>query len=107
MEKLNNFNKILNRIYHNLFIESFNKKLSYNFPKNYFRWDLIDYLIKKNKYSEYLEIGCDQDQLFSKINIENKTGVDPSSGGNTRKTSDEFFFENKKKFDIIFIDGHQ
>ena len=52
-----------------------------------------------------MEIGCDQDQLFSKIKIQNKVGVDPSSGGNVRKTSDEFFRENKKKFDIVFIDG--
>ena len=29
----------------------------------------------------------------------------PSSGGNVRKTSDEFFKENKNKFDIVFIDG--
>ena len=105
MEKLNKLSKIFNKLYYNIFVESFKKKLHFNFPSNYFRWDLIQYLISKNKYSDYLEIGCDQDQLFSKIKIENKIGVDPYSGGNVRKTSDDFFKDNKKKFDIIFIDG--
>ena len=105
MEKLSSMNKIFNRLYYNIFVENFKKKLKYNFPQNFYRWDLIDYLIKKNNYKNYLEIGCDQDQLFSKINIENKIGVDPYSGGNIRKTSDQFFLENKKKFDVVFIDG--
>jgi len=105
MEKLNKLNKFFNKIYYNLFIESFNKKIKNNFPKNYYRWDLINYLIKKNKYKNYLEIGCDQNQLFSKVKIVNKIGVDPESGGNIRKTSDDFFLNNSKKFDIIFIDG--
>ena len=105
MEKLNRISKIFNKIYYNIFVENFKGKLEYNFPQNYFRWDLIEYLINKYKYSDYLEIGCDQDQLFSKVKIKNKTGVDPTNGGNIRKTSDEFFKENEKKFDIIFIDG--
>ena len=105
MEKLNKLSKIFNKLYYNIFVESFKKKLHFNFPLNYFRWDLIQYLISKNKYSDYLEIGCDQDQLFSKIKIENKIGVDPYSGGNVRKTSDDFFKDNKEKFDIVFIDG--
>jgi hypothetical protein len=105
MEKLGKLNKIFNRLYYNLFIENFNKKIKYDFPLNFHRWDLIDYLIKKNNYTDYLEIGCDQNQLFSKIKIKNKVGVDPFSGGNVRKTSDQFFLENNEKFDIIFIDG--
>ena len=105
MEKLNKFQKIRNRIYYNLFIEKFNKKINYNFPDNYFRWDLIEYWIKKYNYSNYLEIGCDRDQLFSKVKIQNKVGVDPFSGGTVRKTSDKFFLENNEKFDIVFIDG--
>ena len=105
MEKLNKFTKIFKKIYYLVFIENFKDKLNYNFPSNYYRWDLIEYLIKKNNYSDYLEIGCDQDQLFSKVKIQNKVGVDPVSGGNIRKTSDDFFKENNKKFDIIFIDG--
>ena len=105
MEKLSKISKLFNKIYYNLFIENFKGKLEYNFPSDYYRWDLIKYLINKYNYIDYLEIGCDQDQLFSKINIQNKVGVDPVSGGNLRKTSDEFFKENNKKFDLVFIDG--
>ena len=105
MEKLNRFTKIFKKIYYEVFIENFKGKLDLNFPKNYYRWDLIKYLIDKYEYSHYLEIGCDQNQLFSKVQIQNKIGVDPVSGGNVRKTSDDFFKNNDKKFDIVFIDG--
>ena len=91
MEKLNKFTKIFNKIYYELFIERFSGKLQHNFPSNFYRWDLIKYLIDKYKYSEYLEIGCYQNDLFSKVQIKNKTGVDPESGGNIKKTSDDFF----------------
>ena len=105
MEKLNKITKIFRKIYYKLFIENFKGKLNYNFTENFYRWDLIEYLIKKNNYKNYLEIGCDKNQLFSKVNIDNKIGVDPVSGGNVRKTSDDFFKENKSNFDIVFIDG--
>ena len=105
MEKLNKFTKVFKKIYYKTFIENFKGKLEYNFPDNFYRWDLIEYLIKKNNYTNYLEIGCDRNQLFSKVIIENKIGVDPVSGGNIRKTSDDFFRENNDKFDIVFIDG--
>ena len=105
MEKLNPIKKIFNKIYYKLFIENFKKKITFNFPENFHRWDLIDYLIKKKDYKKYLEIGCDKNQLFARVNIEDKIGVDPFSGGNIRKTSDEFFFDNNKNFDLVFIDG--
>ena len=105
MENLNPIKLFINRIYYFLFIERFNKKLFFNFPEKIFRWDLIQFLIDKYEYSTYLEIGCDKDQSFSKIEISHKVGVDPISGGTIRKTSDDFFKTNKKKFDIIFIDG--
>jgi len=105
MEKINKFGKIFNKIYYRVFVENFKEHLNYNFPSNFFRWDLLNYLIKKNNYINYLEIGCDKDQLFSKVNIKNKVGVDPSSGGNVRKTSDKFFSDNTKFFDVVFIDG--
>ena len=105
MEKLSKISKLFNKIYYNIFVENFKGKLEYNFPLDYYRWDLIKYLINKYNYIDYLEIGCDQDQLFSKVDIQNKVGVDPVSGGNLRKTSDEFFKANNKKFDLVFIDG--
>tara|TARA_B100000886_G_scaffold218628_1_gene151750 strand:+ start:247 stop:924 length:678 start_codon:yes stop_codon:yes gene_type:complete len=105
MEKLGRIEKIYNKFYYKIFIENFSGKLTYKFPNNYFRWNLIEYLIKKYNYQSYLEIGCDKNQLFSKINIMHKIGVDPVSGGNIRKTSDVFFKDNNEKFDLIFIDG--
>jgi len=95
MEKLNKFKKIVNRIYYILFVENFKKKIIFDFPNNFFRWDLIEYLVKKNNYSKYLEIGCDQNQLFSRVKVQNKIGVDPYSGGNIRLTSDNFFYKIK------------
>ena len=105
MEKLSKFKKIFNRIYHQLFVENFDKKLNFEFPKDYSRLDMINYFIKKNDYKSYLEIGCDKNQIFSQITLSKKIGVDPYSGGNVRKTSDDFFKENVEKFDLIFIDG--
>jgi len=105
MEKLNFFNLLINRIYYLLFVENFNKKLNFQFSENIFRYDLMQHIIDKYKFTNYLEIGCDKDQTFSKINIKNKVGVDPISGGTIRDTSDNFFVKNKNYFDIIFIDG--
>ena len=51
MEKLNKFTKFFRKIYYQTFVESFKGKLTYNFPQNYHRWDLIEYLIKKNNYT--------------------------------------------------------
>lgn len=104
MEKVNKISRKLNKIYYFLFKERFFKKLDLNFD-NEKRWDLINYLNKAYKFNSYLEIGCDDDQLFSKITIHNKVGVDPVSGGNYKAKSDDFFAKNKKTFDLIFIDG--
>jgi hypothetical protein len=105
MEKINNVKKILRKLYYRIFIENFKKKIKFDFPKDFYRWDLVNYLIDKNEYKYYLEIGCDKNQLFSKINLDEKVGVDPYSGGNIRKTSDDFFLKNSKIFDLVFIDG--
>ena len=105
MEKLSKISKLFNKIYYNIFVENFKGKLEYNFPSDYYRWDLIKYLINKYNYIDYLEIGCDQDENFSRIKIQNKIGVDPKSGGTHRMTSDVFFENNSNKFDLIFLDG--
>lgn len=91
------------------------------------RTDIINYLIQKNNYNSYLEIGLDHGENFININCKLKESVDPyfdknNSQGNFsygdnipeyikkiltyRMTSDEFFAQNKNKYDIIFIDGH-
>jgi len=53
----------------------------------------------------YLEIGCASNALFDSVPAVHKVGVDPASGGTERKTSDEFFKNNTRQFDVIFIDG--
>ena len=104
MEKLNPFIKKINKFYYFLFKERFSKKINFKFD-NVYRWDLIEHLDNKYNFSNYLEIGCNDDELFSRIKIKNKIGIDPVIGGNMKITSDDFFMQNKLKFDCVFIDG--
>ena len=95
----------LNRLFNYIFGEKFKKKLDYKWENYPTRIKIIQEIIEYKKYKRYLEIGCDNDDLFSKIKINLKIGVDPISGGTLRTTSDKFFKTNKDLFDIIFIDG--
>ena len=104
MEKINKFKSKINRIYYYLFKDRFSKKLDIKFD-SIKRWDLVNYFNSIYKFQSYLEIGCDDNQLFSRIEIPRKIGVDPVSGGNYRGKSDDFFSNNEKKFDLVFIDG--
>jgi len=90
--------------------DSLSKKEKINFEKNFYnRISFIQKSISKFNYNscKYLEIGTYHNETFNTIPlpIRNKFGVDPVSGGNIRLTSDDFFNENKIKFDVIFIDG--
>ncbi|WP_440931718.1 class I SAM-dependent methyltransferase [Candidatus Pelagibacter sp.] len=105
MEIVNKRQWKINKILYYLFKERFKKKINFDFPNNLNRWDLINQVINQKKFNSYLEIGCDDDYAFSQIKLKDKIGVDPSSGGNFRGTSDEFFQKNNRKFDCIFIDG--
>ncbi len=96
---------LIKRILYYIYGEKFFKRLSYNWKNLPSRTDIIQNIIDKKKYKNYLEIGCDNDKNFSKIKIDHKIGVDPLKGGNLRMTSDVFFAQNKKFFDIIFLDG--
>ena len=79
--------------------------LNFNFSNAPTRIEIVQRIIDLKNYRSYLEIGTFKDELFSKIKCEKKIGVDPFSGGNTRMTSDDFFKQNKEKFDCIFVDG--
>ncbi|HLJ88241.1 MAG TPA: class I SAM-dependent methyltransferase [Candidatus Angelobacter sp.] len=72
---------------------------------NYNRIAVVNLLLNGFNDPAYLEIGCGPDLVFNSIPAQNKKGVDPYLGGNIRKTSDDFFKENKSRFDVIFIDG--
>lgn len=88
------------------------------------RTEIINYLIEKNGYKSYLEIGLDEPyRNFTMIDCEKKVSVDPYMNPDWdgqfagelpetvkknlthRMTSDEFFAQNKDTFDIVFIDG--
>ena len=69
------------------------------------RKEIINTIIKIKDLKNYLEIGCDENELFSQVLIQNKIGVDPYNGGTHRMTSNYFFNQNNKMFDLIFIDG--
>ena len=88
-----------------LYGEKFFKKIRYDWGKYEKRYRIIQEIIDFKKFRTYLEIGCDKDQSFSKISVEERVGVDPVQGGTHKMTSDNFFLNNKKNFDIIFIDG--
>jgi len=100
----NKINKLRRLLYY-IYGEKFYKRLNYNWSNYPSRFEIIQKIIEKRKYENYLELGCYKDSNFSKIKIKNKTGVDPVSGGNIKMSSDEFFKINNKKFDCIFIDG--
>lgn len=78
------------------------------------RTDIINYLIERYNYKNYLEIGVQfPHSNYDKIHIESKTGVEPFPAEDLLQksivelTSDDFFnsLEADVKYDIIFIDG--
>lgn len=84
------------------------QKFSYGFDLAS-RTSIINHLIHKYKFDNYLEIGVRDGRNYDKIIAKNKTGVDPyptkNIAGLHKLTSDNFFKVNKMKFDLIFIDG--
>lgn len=82
------------------------RSLDWDWTKtNFNRIAVVNLLLNKFQDPSYLEIGCASNNLFNSVPVPKKIGVDPSSGGNVRKTSDDFFKTNDINFDVIFIDG--
>lgn len=72
------------------------------------RWDIINYLAKRNDAQSYLEIGVESGNCFLRIDVPHKISVDPDIRSNNPTylmSSDEFFAQNEETFDLIFIDG--
>jgi SAM-dependent methyltransferase len=67
--------------------------------------DLVVSIIEAFGYKSYLEIGCQDDLTFAKVNVTRKVGVDPMRGGTHQMTSDAYFEKCHETFDAIFIDG--
>ena len=89
--------------------ENFKEKnigdIGFDFKDKPHRFNIIQEIINIKNYKTYLEIGCFANEVFNKIKILEKIGVDPVSGGTIKSTSDNFFKANTKTFDCIFIDG--
>ena len=79
------------------------------------RTSIINHLISKYNLKSYLEIGIRTGGNFNEIIIDELVGIDPnlklyknenlSNKTLINKTSDEYFKNLNRKFDIIFIDG--
>ena len=95
----------LKRLLYYLYGEKFYKRFNYQWSNYPSRVEIIQKIINIKNYKNYLEIGCDKNENFTNIKIENKIGVDPKSGGTIRMNSDDFFKGNKFFFDCIFVDG--
>jgi hypothetical protein len=69
--------------------------------------ELIIYLAQKIRAESYLEIGVQRKLNFNRIEVKDKVGVDPDplAMADCIMTSDRFFQINRKRFDIVFIDG--
>ncbi len=73
------------------------------------RYDVINHLIEKYGYKNYLEIGVQSAYNFKKVVCENKISVDPDNSLYPQMThaitSDEYFKKHAEFQDIVFIDG--
>jgi len=75
-------------------------------PHELSRVELINILIRRQRFKTYLEIGVRTGATFNNIQVERKIGVDPNWSAATEKmTSDDFFASNEDTFDLVFIDG--
>ena len=72
---------------------------------------LINDLISDLNYKSYLELGVSIGESWKLISCENKIGVDNNINvanefdGVVHATTDDYFLNNKDKFDLIYIDA--
>jgi len=70
------------------------------------RYHILNYFVRECGHKTYLEIGVQNpDNNFNRIEAAHKDGVDPAGNCTFPGTSDEFFAQNTRTFDLIFIDG--
>lgn len=69
--------------------------------------DIIRALINHYRYTSYLEIGCGDGQHFASVPVADKTCVDPdtTTRATHHLTSDDFFKQALRRYDLIFVDG--
>ena len=91
--------------FHSIFNKKGTGSLGFDFTDKPLRMEIVQKIINAKNYKNYLEIGCRNNELFDKVECNEKVGVDPVCGGTIKDYSDNFFKYNKKNFDIVFIDG--
>src|SRR5262245_26001763 len=69
------------------------------------RVEFMNRLVRQRGYSSYLEIGCGSGETLRSITARYKVGVDPVGEATFPVSSDAFFQENRRHFDLVFIDG--
>lgn len=76
------------------------------------RLDILQRFVERFGYASYLEIGVAGGATFKHLPITDKVGVDPNwrlwyalDRRVKKTTSDRFFAKNRRRFDLIFIDG--
>jgi len=77
------------------------------------RFDILNLLSSKYGYEDYLEVGSQYLNNFNRIQVKNKTSVEPYPPEEFKSqidyllTSDDYFEQLDKdvKFDLVFIDG--
>lgn len=75
------------------------------------RYHVINYFARRRNSQKYLEIGVYRGECFERVICPQKIGVDPNpmivkSDWDIRQMrSDDFFAENRERFDLVFIDG--
>ena len=60
---------LIKRFFYYFYGEKFFKRFHYDWSSYPGRFEIIQKIIDKKKYEDYLEIGCDKDSNFSKIKV--------------------------------------
>lgn len=63
-------------------------------------------LINAMQPKSYLELGTWDGANFRKVECQDKVSVDINGKGTFTGTTDEFFSQNKRRFDVVFIDAN-
>ena len=80
-------------------------------PADYLAEDVLNRLASAHSYTSILEIGIEQGVTAAALELEDHVGVDPDPMEPGRPftsfmgTSDAFFAQNNRQFDLVFVDG--
>lgn len=67
--------------------------------------EIINEIIEREGYKYYLEVGYELGNNFKEIKCKDKLSVDTNGKADITAKSDDFFKDNDKTFDVVFIDA--